>query len=503
MTLKRPSLALLLLGDRLVAGAVHGKRFETFTVDSEQPAATLRAELNQRRLGIRTVALGLPRPVVTVKPIELPDIGGELRDMVQFELERHLPFPSDDASYDFLALPGGSGGLSGPSGSSTGNAARRVLIAAVDRKVLEGALRLAEEARLRPVSLTVAAHDLLALVAPRQRGHVVWLHRTADSTSLMFLDAGKIVLSRSVPTAEDGALAAEIERSLVITHWAGVDAVWRSGDGDTATSPTESTPTMFGAPVAAPPYTSRARALLVQIDDPAPGAAQLALAVAMASRRRVRPLDLLPGRLRPRRLTRQQIFAASALAAAVILGIGALLVPGHRENRRLAIINKRIVELDGPARAVEQTLQELERKRRLLTTIQSLESATIRPLPVLRELTDLIPSDAWLTTVSFDVKGVELTGQAAAASSLIPVLENSPRFERVEFASPVTRGRDKEQFRIRTAWESGGPASPAEPPRQPAQWPAGPRVRADQAPALQPSQLQPRRLPTAPQGRVQ
>jgi len=113
VTLKRPRLALLLLGDRLVAGAVHGKRFETFTVDStvdsEQPATTLRAQLDQRRLGIRSVALGLPRPAVTVKPIELPDIGGELRDMVQFELERHLPFSSDDASFDFLALPRGSG----------------------------------------------------------------------------------------------------------------------------------------------------------------------------------------------------------------------------------------------------------------------------------------------------------------------------------------------------------------------------------------------------------
>ncbi|MGH7341856.1 MAG: PilN domain-containing protein, partial [Candidatus Rokuibacteriota bacterium] len=206
------------------------------------------------------------------------------------------------------------------------------------------------------------------------------------------------------------------------------------------------------------------RALLDQIGEPAPGAAQLALGVALASRRRTRPLDLLPARLRPRRLTRQQFVALGALAAAVILGITALLIPGQRENRRLATVNKRIVELDGPVRAVEQTLQELERKRRLLATIQSLETAALRPLPVLRELTDLIPSDAWLTAVTLDAKGVELTGQAGAASSLIPVLENSPRFERVEFASPVTRGRDKEQFRIRTTWEAAAAAVASAPP---------------------------------------
>ena len=90
--------------------------------------------------------------------------------------------------------------------------------------------------------------------------------------------------------------------------------------------------------------------------------------------------------------------------------------------------------------------------------------------PVLRDLTELLPNDAWLTTVSLDGKGVEVTGAASAASTLIPLLENSPRLERVEFSSPVTRGRDnKEQFRIRAAWEPGGtgsapPAAVAAPP---------------------------------------
>jgi Tfp pilus assembly protein PilN len=95
---------------------------------------------------------------------------------------------------------------------------------------------------------------------------------------------------------------------------------------------------------------------------------------------------------------------------------------------------------------------------------------------MLRELTDLVPSDAWLTSLSFDTKGVELSGQAAAASTLIPLLENSSRLDRVEFSSPVTKGRDnKEQFRIKAAWESASsrPSSPAAetqgtpPPRAP------------------------------------
>ena len=120
-------------------------------------------------------------------------------------------------------------------------------------------------------------------------------------------------------------------------------------------------------------------------------------------------------------------------------------------------------------RAVDRVLRELERKRKLLATVDSFEAAAVRPLPVLRELTELLPADAWLTTVSLDAKGVELTGSASAASALIPLLENSPRLERVEFSSPVTRGRDnKEQFRIRAAWEAGGAvASTSAPPPAP------------------------------------
>jgi Tfp pilus assembly protein PilN len=461
MTLRRQRLALVLLGDRLVAASVQGTRLETFPIDSEQPATTLRAELDQRRLAVRVVALGLPRAAVTVKPIELPEVDGELRDMVQFELERHVPFPSDDASFDFAALP------SEADGSPTGTAARRVLLVAADRRVVDGALRLAEEARLRPSSLTVAAHDLQALVPSRPRGHIVWMHRTGDTTALVFLADGQIVLSRSVPYAEDEVIAAEIERSLAVTRWRGVDAVWASGDGEVPDSPAASARTLLGAPVTAPPYTPRARAFLGQISSAPAGAAQLAVAVAVAARR-ARPLELLPLRLRPRRLTRPQLMALGALAAAVVLGITALLLPGYRENRRLTAINKKIAALDGEVRTVEQTLQELERKRRLLTTIQSLDSTAVRPLPVLRELTDLLPNDAWLTTISLDPKGVELTGQAAAASALIPLLENSPRLERAEFASPVTRGRDKEQFRIRASWElpPTAPAVKRAPPRE-------------------------------------
>ena len=258
--------------------------------------------------------------------------------------------------------------------------------------------------------------------------------------------------------------------------WDGCGAVWISGDAVAPAVSAASPLADLGAPVTAPAYTVAARRALGAIEGVPRGALELALAVALAPGER--PLDLLPAPLRPFRLTRAQKITGAVAAAAAVIVIAASMVPGYRDGVRLAAINGEIARLDSEVRVVERMLRELESKRALVSTIDGLNASAIRPLPVLRELTELLPNDAWLTLVSLDAKGVELTGQANAASGLIPLLENSPRFERVEFASPVTRGRDREQFRIQAAWEQRA----AEPPRSAAATPAVQRQPAPTPP---------------------
>jgi len=104
----------------------------------------------------------------------------------------------------------------------------------------------------------------------------------------------------------------------------------------------------------------------------------------------------------------------------------------------------------------------------LLQTVQSVQKSDPRPLPIMRELTDRLPQDAWLRTLTMDKQGLEITGQAAAANQLIPLLENSPSLTRVEFTAPVTKAGDKEQFRIKAAWKIAPVPEPPPPPTPPA-----------------------------------
>ena len=171
------------------------------------------------------------------------------------------------------------------------------------------------------------------------------------------------------------------------------------------------------------------------------------------------------------------MLTGGALAATAVLALAALLVPGFVENRRLSRLNGEIARIEPDVRAVERVARELDHKRQLVGVVEKVNGSALQPLGLLRELTEIVPSDAWVTYLALDAKGVEITGQAGAASNLIPLLENSPRLERVEFASPVTRGRDREQFRIRAAWEPPGAvpavaAAPAGAPTEPLVEPA-------------------------------
>ncbi len=466
-------LALILAGNRLIVAAIRRQRTETFVVEAEQPLAALRAELDARKLAPRAVALGLPRTAVTVKPIDFPLVRGDMREMVRFELERHVPFPAEDAAFDFTLMPADSNGTAAPG-------TQRILVAGADRRVVEGALRIADEAKLKTTSVTVASHDLLGLVKLERKRRAVWVHKSPLGVDLLFVAGARLVLSRALPGASDEEIAREIRQSLTVLRWRTCDAIWLSGESEYRSGAFAP----LGPPVSAPPYTPAARRLLGRLEQENESTRGLGeLAIAVAARRGARPLDLIPAARRPRRITRSQWATMGTLAATVVLGVSALLYPGYRAGRYLATVNRKVEALTPEVRAVERVQQELERKRKLLASIVAIEANTARPLPVLRELTEVIPAEAWLSSLSLDTKGVELTGQAAAASTLISLLENSPRLERVEFSSPVTRGRDKEQFRIKASWEVQGRPAPATPAASPTPQAPGPTPPARPRPA--------------------
>jgi len=437
----------LLVRERGLTGVVitGPRRLENFTIDdADDPAGALAATLGVRRLP-RQVRVGLDRRMAIVRTIDLPRTGGrDLGAMIGFDLDRHVPFPVEGAHFDWAVLPGGSGD------------AYRVLLVVAERRSGERPLGVLAGAGCRPATMVVACHELPALLAsdlPSRR--TVWVHSHSSGRDLVLLEGRCLLGSRRIPETDARGLAQEIRRSWPLLRWHGCESVWLSGR-DAGVVESELVAGL-GLPVTAPPY-AEARAPLIAALDPAdPGDGLLALAVAVGSR--APALDLLPRPARPWIPSREQLVAAALLGVIALLGLALALAHVSRIERHVERLVSEIHRLDPEAKAVDRLAGEMTRKHAVLSALQAAREARVPALPVLRELTGLVPAEAWLQALTMDRQGVELVGQADAASGLIRPLEASTWLERVEFTAPVTRIQGKEQFRIRAAWEAA-PAAP-------------------------------------------
>lgn len=80
-------------------------------------------------------------------------------------------------------------------------------------------------------------------------------------------------------------------------------------------------------------------------------------------------------------------------------------------------------------------------------------------MDVLAELSRILPRDSWITNLKY--KGINVienkkkdaelvvSGFAVTSSALIPLLEDSPFFEKVEFVGPIKKTKEKEGFKLK------------------------------------------------------
>jgi hypothetical protein len=106
---------------------------------------------------------------------------------------------------------------------------------------------------------------------------------------------------------------------------------------------------------------------------------------------------------------------------------------------------------------VEKMKEEIAVIEKKIESVEKIKGGEIGKLELLRELTEIVPGDMWLTRFSYtEQKGkreVDLSGFANAASEIIPILEKSKYFEDVKFKSSIVRDRstEKEKFNVTAA----------------------------------------------------
>jgi Tfp pilus assembly protein PilN len=177
-------------------------------------------------------------------------------------------------------------------------------------------------------------------------------------------------------------------------------------------------------------------------------------------------LNLLPFEMRRR--VRQIgkplfiIFTSLALALSLTWGMGIYI----RYREEIKVINTEMKKKKPAVEVVEKLQRQKEELRKELSEFEKIKSGEVSKIEMLRELTQLLPSTVWIWNLKYTGKEIEISGFADSASDLIPLLDKSPLFEKVEFLTPVTKERvvmgsvvmgseakEKERFKIKMRLE--------------------------------------------------
>jgi len=127
------------------------------------------------------------------------------------------------------------------------------------------------------------------------------------------------------------------------------------------------------------------------------------------------------------------------LSVLVSLGLFWLVSPLQIAQKRVEIIDREIAVRRDEIKKIEALKKDLEGLGKEIATINAFKASGPMMLNLLKEMTQVLPNDVWLSRVRCTDSTVQIEGYAASATAIMPKLEASPYFKKVEFASPTSR----------------------------------------------------------------
>jgi Tfp pilus assembly protein PilN len=127
------------------------------------------------------------------------------------------------------------------------------------------------------------------------------------------------------------------------------------------------------------------------------------------------------------------------------------LAPVTMEQKKVEEIDRRIGLLKPELKKVEALRKEEQIIAADIKNIDNFKKQSSQSIDILKEMTAILPAKTWLTRMRITENTVEIEGYAASATEIVPKLENSRYFQKVEFASPTFRDprQNSERFVIK------------------------------------------------------
>ena len=397
--------------------------------------AALRAFARTHASGARRAYIVLPRRMAVMTRVLLPAAAREnLAQVLEYEIDTLVPLPKDEVHYDFVVR---------------GQDAERVdvLLTCLPRTVVQEHRDLLDAAglRVRGIGLSsTALADYVYFCRGGESEPIALLVGEGDDVEVALVRGGRLAASQLVPTRRlatgdlDRALARELADEQLEVEQVAMVGIGLPGElaGAVTLGPDE----LVGiAGERLEGGGERLRGL-----HPA---ALIGVGGALAAvREQTVPLNLLPAdeRRAADEGTSLATMALAGLVAVLLLvwGVSAMV----KQRLLLRTVQQQVAVMQPKVREVHALQDEIGHLQKQLDILSSGED--VRATRVLADLTELIPTDGYLTTLTLRQGRITMDGQAAAASEIITALEKSKRFRNVTFSSPTTRAGDKERFAL-------------------------------------------------------
>jgi Tfp pilus assembly protein PilN len=388
-----------------------------------------------RRGAVQRACIVLPRRAAMMTRVVLPAAARDnLGEVLSYEIENLVPLPRDEVHYEYVAR------------EQRGERVE-VLLASLPRTVVEEHTTVLEQAGVRVRSLELACTalaDYVLFCRGNEVGPLGMMIPEGGDLELALVNGHRLCSSQVIPM--DRLDAATVEQALVRQF------------AEEQLQPSDVTMVGYGLPKGVAEYAQWQDADLLALaagrleDDggrlagmdavilPAIGGALAAI------REQAVPLNLLPADQRRAAEEGPSLATMGLTGLVAVLGLVFALSVLVKERLLLRDVETQVAELQPKVREVHSLQDEIDHLQEQLKILGTGED--VRATRVLRDLTELVPKEAYLTTLTLRQGKVTMDGQATLASDLISTLEKSKRFRQVQFSSPTTRAGDKERFAL-------------------------------------------------------
>ncbi|MBN2372849.1 pilus assembly protein PilM [bacterium] len=427
------------------------------------------------------VILGIPRQKVILREIHLPALEREeLKEIITFEIEKHIPLPSQEIYYDYQTM------------EKVSESENRIMLGLIKKEDMDFYLNILERAQLIPTLATplsyvlkdcpgcnhFAGQDLGAMVDIGEKEIEIDLLQGSSlvfSRSLSIKDEGldeDSAMTNREPSSKDEEEGLMDKKTRAIgTGLLGiVKQMFRTIKHPVDEGLARIVLTGMGAyDLHLSDFLHESSGIDVYIPNPFHGLTEKSIsgrkasALAMATGLAVKglkesftDLNLLPVEMRVRRTSHAFSFAVILLSLLFLLltataytGFGKsgwFYLPKRLKLERVVNTSKQLQDQVRDIRIVSQRIDETSKK---IDEIRTLMKKRVSKLEILQELSAIIPESVWLDKADIANDKIEINGYADASSSLIGIMEDSPLLENVIFPSTITkRPGEKERFRI-------------------------------------------------------